>query len=64
MISSHVCRLVLKPCHTEMKHGIVGMKTRGCFLVDHNGRLNVGFALTSCLIEVIECWSIWVIDPL
>ena len=64
MISSHVCRFVLMPCHAKMKHGIVGMKTRGCFPIDHNSGLNVGFALTSCLIEVIECWPILVIDLL
>ena len=65
MISSYISsRFVLKPCHAKIKHGIVGMKTRGCFSVDHSGGLNVGFALISCLIEVIECWPIWVIDVL
>ena len=39
-----------------MKHGIIGMKTRGWFLVDHKNKLNADFVHTSCLTEVIECW--------
>ena len=58
------CRFVLKSCHAEMTHEIIGTKTRGWFSVNHRGRLNVGFVFTSYLTKEIECWPTSVIDLL
>ena len=57
-------QVLLKSCHAEMMHGIIGTRIRGWFPVNHKGRLNVGFARSSYLTEEIECWPTLVIDLL
>ena len=57
-------QVLMKSCHAEMMHGIIGSRIRGWFPVNHKGRLNVGFARSSYLTEEIGCWPTLVIDLL
>jgi hypothetical protein len=54
-------QVLLKSCHAEMIHGIIGTRVRGWFPVNHKARLNVGFARSSYLTEEIKCWPTLVI---
>ena len=42
-------QILLKSCHAEMMHGIIGTRIRGRFPINHKSKLNVGFARASYL---------------